>query len=32
LVRAGAPPLADSSQSLQAAGLAGGVIAFKWTD
>lgn len=28
----GAPPLADSSQSLQAAGLAGGVIAFKWTD
>ncbi|KAL0043559.1 hypothetical protein WJX79_008367 [Trebouxia sp. C0005] len=28
----GAPPLANSSQSLQAAGLAGGVIAFKWTD
>ncbi|DBB18836.1 TPA: hypothetical protein ACH3X3_000428 [Trebouxia sp. C0006] len=28
----GAPPLADSSQSLQAAGLAGGVIALKFTD
>lgn len=28
----GAPPLADASQSLEAAGLAGGMVALKWSD
>ncbi|KAL3134689.1 hypothetical protein ABBQ32_007693 [Trebouxia sp. C0010 RCD-2024] len=28
----GAPPLADASQSLDAAGLAGGMVALKWSD